>query len=71
MKDKKRIETLLKVIERVFIKNPHTQKLVDESVIDICKEGVSPEHVFFVFFVVGFIAMSYLNKKNLCVKDRL
>ena len=50
MKDKKRIEILLKVIQRIFGKNPEIQKLIDRSMIDICKEvGVSPEQIFFVF----------------------
>ena len=73
MKDKKRIEILLKVIERVYSKNPGMQTLIDESVIDICKEeGVSPEQVFFLhFFAVDFIVMGYLNKKFLCAKDSL
>ena len=35
MKEKKKIETLLKVIERVYAKNPAMQKLIDESMIDI------------------------------------
>ena len=46
----KKIETLLKIIERVYTKNPGMQKLIDQSMIDVCKEeGVSPEQVFFVF----------------------
>ena len=46
--DKKRTETLLNVIERVYTKTPWMQKLEDESMIDICKEEkVSPEQVFF------------------------
>ena len=50
MKDKKRIKILLKVIERVYTKNPGMQTLVYESMIDICKEeGVSSEQVFFAF----------------------
>ena len=71
MKDKKRVEILLKVIERVYSKNPGMQTLIDESVIDICKEeGVSPEQVFFLlFFAVDFIVMGYLNKNFLCAKD--
>ena len=42
MKDKRKVEILLKLIERVYTKNPGTQKLIDESMIDIWKEGVSP-----------------------------
>ena len=33
-----------------------------KSMIDICKEGLSPEQVFFLlFFAIGFIIMGYLN----------
>ena len=50
MKDKKKIDILLKVIERLYTKNHGMQKLIDESMIDICrKEGASPEQLFFVF----------------------
>ena len=50
MKHKKKIEILLKAIERVYTKNPGMQTLIDELMIDICKEeGVSPEQVFFAF----------------------
>ena len=50
MKHKKKIEILLKVIERVYTKNPGMQTLIDELMIGICKEeGVSPEQVFFAF----------------------
>ena len=63
MKDKKRIEILLKVIERIYSKSPGMQTLIDESMIDICKEeGASTEQVFFAFcFAVCFIVMGYLN----------
>ena len=36
------------------------QKLIDESMADVFKKGVSPEQVFFVF-AVGFTVMGYLN----------
>ena len=42
MKDKKRIESMLKLIERVYSKSPETQTLIDESMIHVWKEGVSP-----------------------------
>ena len=72
MKEKKKIETLLKVIERVYAKNPAMQKLIDESMIDIWKEkGESPEQVFFLFFAVGFIVMGYPNINFLRAKDSL
>ena len=62
MKYKKGIEILLKVIGRVYSKNPGMQTLIDKSMIDTCKqEGASPEQDFFLFFAVGFIVMDYLN----------
>ena len=68
MKDKR---ILLKVIERVYSKNPGIQILIDESMIDICREeGVSPQQVFLLFFAVGFIVMGYPNITFLCAKDR-
>ena len=68
MKDKKKIEILLNVIERVYSQNPGMQTL-----IDICKEeDVSPEQVFFLlFFAVGFIVVGYLNINFLYAKDSL
>ena len=51
MKDKKKIEILFKVIERIFSKNPEMQKLIDELMINVGKEeSVSPEEVFFYFY---------------------
>ena len=49
MKDTERIEILLKVIERVYSKNSGIQTLIDESIIDKCKEGLSFKQVFFAF----------------------
>ena len=47
MKDKKKHEILLKVIQRIFDKNPETQELIDASMMEVCaEEGVSPEQVF-------------------------
>ena len=54
MKGKKKIEILLKV-EKIYSKNPGMQKLIDESLIDVCKEeGVSHEQVFFCFDFLCF-----------------
>ena len=58
MKDKKNIEILLKVTERVYTKNLGMQKLIDESMIDVCKEeGVSPEQVFVLLFFAFFLSL--------------
>ena len=51
MKDKKKVEILLKAIQRVCTKNPGMQKLIDKQMIDICqKEGMSPKQIFFAVF---------------------
>ena len=39
MKDKKRIDILLKIIEKAYTKNPGKQKLLEELMIHVCKEG--------------------------------
>ena len=52
MKDKKKLEVLLKVIKRIYDKNPGTQEMIDASIIEVCaEEGVSPEQVFFVLLL--------------------
>ena len=71
MKDKKKIEILLKVIERVYTKNPGTQNLIDESMIDICKEGVSSEQVFFVFLCYWFYRYGLSKHKFFTCKLQL
>ena len=72
MKNKKKIEILLEVIERTYSKNQGIQTQIDESMMDICKEeGASTKQVFLLFFAVGFIFMGYLNTNFLCAKDSL
>ena len=52
MNDKKKLEVLLKVIKRIYDKNPGTQEMIDASIIEVCaEEGVSPEQVFFVLLL--------------------
>ena len=47
------------------------QKLIDESMMDICKEeGVSPEQVFFAGLCCWFYRYE-LNINFLCAKDSL
>ena len=49
MKDKKKLEVLLKVIKRVYDENPGVQEMMDASMIEKCaEESVSPEQVFFI-----------------------
>ena len=65
MKDKKEIEVLLKVIERLISKNPEIQKFIDKSIMLHVKKRFS---LFLIFFVVVFIIMSYPNISFLCAK---
>ena len=60
MKDKKRTEILLKVIEKVCMKNPETQKLIDKSIINK-EEDVSSKQVLF-FFISCWIYRHGLSK---------
>ena len=65
MKDKKRIEILLKFIKKVYDKNPDLQRLIKSSMVEICaEEGTSLQQVFFVlvFFAVAFIVMVIQTK---------
>ena len=49
MKDKKKLEVLLKVIKRVYDENPGMQEMMDASMIEKwAEESVSPEQVFFI-----------------------
>ena len=50
MKEKKKIEILVMVIDRVYTSNPLMQIYRDKSMIDICtQERVSHEKVLFCF----------------------
>ena len=54
MKDKKKLEVLLKVIKRIYDKNPGLQEMMDVSIVEVCaEEGISPEQVFFYFIVMA------------------
>ena len=49
MKDKKKLEVLLKAIQRIY-DNPEILKVIDASIIEVCnEESVSPEQVFSYF----------------------
>ena len=55
IKDNERVKVLLKVIQRIFDKNPEIQEVIDASIIEVCaEEGVSPEQVYF-YFVFSFL----------------
>ena len=66
MKDKKKLEVLLKVIQRVYDKNPGMQEAIDKSIIEVCaEEGVSTELVFFIllFLCCCLYHSGYSRKK--------
>ena len=49
MKDKKRFEILLKVINRIYNENCEIHEVIDASIIDVCtEESVLPEQLFCV-----------------------
>ena len=39
MKDKEKLEILLKVIQRIYDKNPEMQEVIDVSMIEVCTRG--------------------------------
>ena len=39
MKDKEKIEILLKVIQRIYDKNPEMKEVIDVSMIEVCTRG--------------------------------
>ena len=57
MRDNKKIEMLLNVIEKIYYKNPEVPKLIGVSIMKICAEEiVSPKRVFILlFFAVAFL----------------
>ena len=58
MKDKKKFEVLLKVLQNFFNENPKIQEVTDVSMVEIrAEEGVSPEQV--LFFLL-FLMLSFL-----------
>ena len=52
MKDKNKLEVLLKVIQRAYAKSPGMQEVIYPSVIELyAEEGVSPEQLLFIFLL--------------------
>ena len=52
MKNKKKLEVLLNVVQGVNDKNPGMQEVIDASMIEVCtEEGGSPKQVFFMFLL--------------------
>ena len=39
MKDKEKLEILLKVIQRIYDKNPEMKEVIDVSMIEVCTRG--------------------------------
>ena len=53
---------LLKVIKRIYDKNPKIQELIDASLIDVCtEETVLQEQVFSILF---FFSPVFIRKKS-------
>ena len=56
MKDNKKLEGLLKVIQKIYDKNPGMQGVISASMIEVCSQGgLSHEQVFLLicyFFAV-------------------
>ena len=53
MKDKKKLEVLIKVIKIIYDKNPGMQEMIDSLMIEVCtEEGASLEQVFFAVVVI-------------------
>ena len=48
MKDKKKLEVLIKIIKIIYDKNAGMQEMIDLLMMEVCaEEGISPEQVFF------------------------
>ena len=78
MMDKKKLEVLLKIIQRTFDQNPEKEKVIDMSMIEICgEESVSPEQAFFLllflccFFIIMAIQGKNLNKSAENIKSSI
>ena len=67
MKDNKRVKDLLKVMQRIFDKNPEIQEVIDESMIEVCaEEDVSPKQViFFLLFLCYCIYHNGYSRKKI------
>ena len=68
MKDNKKLEVLLKVIQKIYDKNPEMQGVISALMIEVCSQGgVSHEQVFLLicaFLCCAFIIMAILQKKS-------
>ena len=60
MKDKKRIEVLLKVIKRIYDQNPEMQELTDVSMVELCPE----EFAFLFAFLCCCLYQNELSKQR-------
>ena len=59
MKHNKRAKVLLKVIQRIYDKNPEIQEVIDALMIEVCAvEGVSPEQVILYFTFSLLLSLS-------------
>ena len=65
MKEKKRLETLLKAIERIYHQNAEIQEVIAASMVDACaNDNVFLKQVifYFAFLDAVFIIMVILGK---------
>ena len=52
MNDKKKLEVLLKVIKRIYDKNPGMREMIVASMTEVCPDkGVHSEQVFFILLL--------------------
>ena len=62
MKDKKKIEVLLRIIKRIYDQNPEMQEAIDVLIVEVCtEEDVSFEQLFFILLFFVFIIMAILE----------
>ena len=67
MRDHKKLEVLLKVIQRGYDKNAGMQEVIDTSIIEVCAEKaylLNRYFLFCFFFAVVFI-ITATQEKNL------
>ena len=68
MKDKEKLKILLKVIQRIYDKNPEMQEVIDASMMKVCaEESIYPEPVLFFILLFIFCRLYHnvIQEKNL------
>ena len=67
MKNNKRAKVLLKVIQKIYDKNPEMQEVIDASIIEVCaKKKYILNRYFLICFLFGvvYIIMPILEKES-------